>query len=66
MTSVDAALVAVSTKSDGGFIVKEEQRTAAKASLGGKHILTLVLTSFGKSSVKNSSVPNADVGPSHP
>lgn len=45
----DAAAVAYLSKLGDTFVFKEEQRTALKAWLGGKDILVLLQTGFGKS-----------------
>lgn len=51
--SVDATVAAVSSKPDGVFTGKEEQRAALKAFLGKKDVFTLHTTGFEKSLVKH-------------
>ncbi len=48
--SMDASIAAVLSELDNISSLKEEQRTAPKAFLGGKDVFALLLTGFGKSS----------------
>lgn len=47
--SVDDAVAAVLSEVEGMLALKDEQRMALKVFLGGKDVLTLLLTGCGKS-----------------
>lgn len=51
--SVDTAVAVVLSELDGIFALKDEQRTAQKAFLGGEGVFSLRLTGFGKSLVEH-------------